>query len=395
MKALVISLGTGVSATRKALESLTNALVFSIKTHNPDKAFFVVSQMSQKTTLPKILRKIELKSYETIVMENADDINQICESLLPLFKRVKQQYKQVIIDYTSGTKAMTSALTILGTTFEVDALSYISGKREGGIVLAGTEKLNVVPPYLLVSERKIGTAIQFFNHNQFGATITMLDQIAVTDPSIKKRVIPLRNLAKGYELWDKFLHREAFSVIKAVNLKELDKNKRFLGQLLNASNPELYYVADLINNARRRGFEERRYDDATARLYRTIELIAQYQLKSKFEVQTSAVRSVDLPEELKKKWQMASMDLQFKVGLERAYELLNAKGEPLGVRFVQDKKLRGLLSKRNSSILAHGVQSVDQKAFEELYERTVEYAKMLGGNMDRLLDDSMFIKWNY
>jgi len=47
-------------------------------------------------------------------------------------------------------------------------------------------------------------------------------------------------------------------------------------------------IADILNNARRR-MKEGKYDDAMARLYRTVELIAQYRLKMKYEIDTSDV----------------------------------------------------------------------------------------------------------
>ena len=38
MKALIISVGTGTCATKQAVENLVNAITFSIKHHNPNKA---------------------------------------------------------------------------------------------------------------------------------------------------------------------------------------------------------------------------------------------------------------------------------------------------------------------------------------------------------------------
>jgi len=66
--------------------------------------------------------------------------------------------------------------------------------------------------------------------------------------------------------------------VKPSLAEHLAGNKQFLGQLISNpkrenGKPEPYYVADLINNAERRA-EESKYDDAVARLYRTMELIA-------------------------------------------------------------------------------------------------------------------------
>jgi CRISPR-associated protein (TIGR02710 family) len=395
MKALIISVGTGVSPAQKAVESLANAIAFSIKHHNPDKTFFIVSAESEKITVPKILRETKIKNYEVITVRNPDNIERIYEDLQPRFKQIRQHYTQMAVDYTSGTKAMTGALTMLGTVYEANVLSYISGKRKGGIVQAGTEELNIIRPYFATSEQKIKTAIQFFNQNQFGATVSILNQVEKTtnDPEITNRTKPLKNLAKAYELWDKFQHKKAFQTLTKIDKGELDQNKRFLGQLVNARDPEPYHIADLLNNAKRRGKDEKKYDDAVARLYRTIELIAQHQLKAKYNIQTSAVRPADIPEELKKKWSIDPKAQKIRIPLERAYELLDSKKDTLGKKFMQDEKLKDLLNKRNTSILAHNIKPVDQKTYTELYQKTIEYATITIRNLNQLLTDSTFIKF--
>lgn len=395
MKALIISVGTGTKPTKEAIESLANAIVFSIKNHNPDKTFFVVSQESLDATLPKIIEKTQTKNYESIKIQNPDDIQQIYENLKQKLKQIKKNYDQVTIDYTSGTKAMTSALAVLGTIYEVNTLSYITGERMGGVVQAGTEKLNLVQPYFAIAEQKTKNAIQFFNKNQFNATITIINQIekTTTDPQIIDPTNPLKNLAKAYKAWDIFNHQKAFSTLKRIEIEETDKNKRFLGQLFHTPEPDPYYIADLINNAKRRGTDEEKYDDATARLYRTIELIAQYQLKTKHNIRTSTLRPDDIPEELKKKWNLPPITAQIKIGLEKAYELLEAKNDPIGIRFAQDNKLKNVLSKRNTSILAHNLKPIDKQTYTELHKKTLEYAKLTMKSLNQLLEDSTFIKW--
>jgi CRISPR-associated protein (TIGR02710 family) len=394
VKALIVSVGTGVRPSRKAVESLANAISFSANHHNPDKIFFIVSPESQKTTLPKILHKTKSKDYEVVNVRSIDNIQQVYEDLQPTFTQIRKKYDQITVDYTSGTKAMTGALTILGTIYEADALSYIAGKREAGIVQAGTEEIRIIKPYFATAEQKMKTAIQFFNQNQFNASITILNQIekATKDRQITNRTRPLRDLAEAYDLWDKFRHQEAFKALRKIEEKKLDLNKRFLGQMLNTSKPEPYYIADMINNAKRRGTDEKKYDDAVARLYRTIELIAQHQLKTKHNLQASDIEPTDIPEKLKEKWGLKQDAQKIRIPLEKAYELLESKNDPLGKRFTQDTKLRDLLNKRNTSILAHNLKPVDQKTYVELHQKTIEYAKTAIKNLNQLLADSTFIK---
>lgn len=396
MKALVISVGTGTRPTQEAVESLAKAIVFSIKNHNPDRIFFIVSPESLNTTFPVIAENIKTRNYEIIQIQNPDDIQKTYETIQEKLEQITKKFDQITIDYTSGTKAMTGALTILGTIYEVQTLSYIAGERVGGIVQTGTEKLNIVQPYFATLEQKLKTATHFFNKNQFNATIGILSQIEkkTTAPHIICRTTALKKLAKAYSLWDKFQHEKAFQMLSKIRMEQLSRNKRFLGELLRANEPMQYYIADLINNARRRGTDEGRYDDAVARLYRTIELVAQRELSTKYNTHTSAIEPTDLPEELKKKWNITTTTQQIQISLQKAYELLHAKNDPLGKRFIQDKKLNDLLSKRNVSILAHALTPVRSETYTELCEKTIQYASTVIDNLNRFLIDSKFIKWN-
>lgn len=396
-KVLIISVGTGINKTEKAVESLVHALTFSIKTHNPDKICFITSLQSQKTTLPKILEKIKRKNYETVKINDPDDIQKVYETLQPIFKKFRKRFDQVAVDYTSGTKAMTGAITILGTVYEVNTFSYVTGKRKGGLVQKGTEKIRLIQPYFATVEQKIKTAIQFFNKSQYPTAITLLTQIrkTVKDPELNNRITPILNLAKAYALWDRFQHQKAFQILKKIKKDELNPNKRFLGQLLNAKEPEPYYIADLLNNTKRRGTEEEKYDDAVARLYRTIELIAQYELKKTYNIEASNANPEQIPEELLKKWNITAEKQKIRLTLQRDYELLNAKDNPLGLKFTQDKKLKDLLTKRNTSILAHNLKPVNKKTYMELRQKVTEYASLIVKNLKQLLKDSTFIKWAY
>jgi len=395
-KALITSVGTGTMTSPEAVESLANALAFSIESNNPDQIFFIASKESMKNTVPKILEKVKPQKFETIKITNPDDIQQTYEELSQKLKEIRRSFDNITIDYTSGTKAMTGALTILGTVIEADTLSYISGKRKNGIVQQGTEKLNTVRPLFAITEQKIKVAIQFFNKHQFDATLSILDQIEKTtkDQDILNQLTPLKNAAQAYQLWDKFQHQEAFQKLTQIKKETLNKNKRFLGQLTSSKEKEPYYIADLINNAKRRGTDEKKHDDAVARLYRTIELLAQYQLKRNYNIETASVETKDIPQTLQKKWNINSKTQKNQISLKKAYELLQAKNDELGKKFTQDKELKNLLAKRNHSILAHGLNQVDEETYLRLYEKTIQYASLIIEKIDSLLQNSTFAEWN-
>jgi len=399
MKALVISVGTGTRASRQSIRSLAEAIVRSIRHHNPDKTYLVVTRESMETTVPEILPKIKPMDYELIQISNPDNIQSIYEELRPRIKEIREQCENLTIDYTSGTKAMTAGLAVLATIFGADELSYITGKRKAGIVQPGTEQIVPIRPYFIVAEQKIREAIRFFNRNQFSATITILEQTRKTirDPKIIKQTTPLLQLAKAYERWDKFHHEKAFKTIKKIKIPELAGNKQFLGQLISNlrredGKPEPYYVADLINNAERRAGESK-YDDAVARLYRTIELIAQYRLRKNYGIDPSNAETEKIPQSLMEKWNVPKNRKTVKLALNSDYELLDALGDPLGQKYLEDRKLKNLLLKRNASILAHGQTPVTKQTYIQLHKKTIEYAEVTIKNLRQLMENSKFIKW--
>ncbi|MEM2319569.1 MAG: TIGR02710 family CRISPR-associated CARF protein [Candidatus Bathyarchaeia archaeon] len=399
MKALIISVGTGTRDSRKAVENLAEAIVKSIRHHNPHKVYLVATKESIETMVQGIIPKIKPIESEIIQIESPDNIQIIYENLKSKIKEIREKYDAITVDYTSGTKAMTAALAILATIFGADELSYITGKREAGIVQPGTEQIMPIRPYFIIAEQKIKEATQFFDRNQFHATIAILQQIKKTtkDPDIINQITPLLNLAKAYEQWDKFHHERAYKIIRRIKIPDLARNKQFLGTLIsnlrkNDGEPEPYYIADLINNAGRRA-EESKYDDAVARLYRTIELIAQYRLRKDYGINMSSVDVEKIPKELLQKWNIPQDQKTIKIGLNNSYELLDALGDALGQQYRNDKKLKDLLSKRNTSILAHGQTPITKQTYTQLYRKTLEYANTAVRNLEQLIKNSKFIKW--
>lgn len=396
MKVLVISVGTGTQAARSAVSGLAEALAFSIRHHNPDVTVFVASRESEKTTLPLIIEKANLQKYDVITLEDPDNIQSIYEVLQPKISQLRKEAETLVVDYTSGTKAMTAALAILASIYEANILSYITGKRKDGIVQPKTEQIQAIRPYFISAEHKIKTAIRFFNQAQYRTASEILrETMKIKDPKIMERAKLTLSLAEAYDLWDKFQHEKAFKKLKKIRMRELSQNKQFLGELISRlqqnHEPEPYLIADLINNARRRAQKESKYDDAVARLYRTIEFIAQYRLKNKYNIDPSACPRTVIPETLIEKWKIPAEIETLKLALQKDYELLAAKGDILGTKYLQDKTIQDLLSKRNISILAHGQTSIDKKTWQKLYRKTKEYAEAVIENLNTLMKMSEHI----
>jgi len=221
----------------------------------------------------------------------------------------------------------------------------------------------------------------------------MINQIenSIPEPSLLANLAPFKKALLAYSAWEKFDHQTAFDNLSQVKLPDFDNNKAFLGKLLHSEQPEPYYIVDIISNAKRRGKIEYKYDDAVARLYRVIELIAQHRLKD-YEIQdTSKVPVNKIPAELISEWKVTEDEIR--MGLWQDYQLLAAKQDALGKRFTADQRLKNLLQRRNESILAHGLKPVTKTDYEELQDIATSYAQSTIENFDRLVSEATFVKW--
>ena len=135
---------------------------------------------------------------------------------------------------------------------------------------------------------------------------------------------------------------------------------------------------DIFNNAKRRAIVGH-FDDAIARLYRTLELIAQIRLRNGYKIDTSQVSSQiiekcsDLFYEKYYQNRKESTEDNLKLPLVASYGLigeLDSDDQIFNFFKEREEKILYLLNKRNSSILAHGFTPVNESDYKE-FERLV------------------------
>jgi len=397
-KAMVISLGTG--------KNVENGIAKSIDAHNPDFIIFVASEQSKDTVLrvERVLGR-KLENYELVMLEDENDIEE-CYSksreAVSLLKSKGYSANQISIDFTSGTKAMSAGVCLTAMSIESD-LIYVAGKRdpETGRVITGTERVITFTPSEIIADSKKKLAIEMFNRYQFDACLEIIKDMKaqIHDEGIIRDFLMIEKLALAYSAWDKFNHAEAMKHLKEAEDAMLRKwgikanvgrNKELLYRVINCEKYCPEHVADLLQNARRRA-KEGKVDDAIARLYRTIELIAQYQLFSRYGIDTSDVDVEKLPENLQEKYErQRNKEGKIALALRGSYELLEEMGDELGRAFRESNELLKILNARNHSILAHGIKSLDKECFEKLFEITHTFASSIIKNVEELESKAYF-----
>jgi len=341
-------------------------VVHSINHHRPEYVVFFVSRESQEQVLG-ILGKLEYqpRKIDQIVTPSAEDLGECFRALWRRLPEVLENWEvsgeDLVADYTGGTKTM-SAAVVLATVELGVKYSYVGGierdKGGLGVVIDGKERMlylaNPWDQLAVAEDRKIAL---YFNSARYSSALEVIK-------GLKKKVsqermpfyMLLEDLIAGYELWDKFRHKQAKNPLNkgldrlrayvAGNpkmselLRQVEENARFLEEVLKRK--ELL-VPDLLANARRRAELEAKYDDGVARLYRALELAAQVRLESRGELQAfGGSRGRAGPEVLGKEEGVQELDQQAQRLHPRPREQAHIRGGLLGVLRVRLKAVGGL-----------------------------------------------------
>ena len=300
--------------------------------------------------------------------------------------------------------SVTSAL--VGALFDKQ-LMFLNAKRgEDNFFKGGTESLMPLNLYRYRDTLQVEKIMYLFNSNRFDAAKALLDEVsyAAMDKDLFKDIFDayyyfdnvqfdkaLNKLKKA----SKLLNSEEYSDFKI----QLNQNIGALNIITEKKEDRCYYIlASILNNAQRR-FDENKFDDAVARLYRSLELIGQIQLYTKYGINPKNV-DIEILEINNINSSFVKM-LKNKNGnksisLRQDYKLLLYFNDKLG-KFYEDneKEMKGLLSYRNHSILAHGLVSLDDKKFEKLNKKVFEFARVLKPDIDYYIEKTKFPKFEF
>lgn len=392
--ALLMTVGTGIRG-QVATEDLAHAILFSIDNSNPDIVIFFGSEKSKKTVesvKEQYLNEFEeeFDYFEFIHLEQIDDFKIYFEA----FKRKIQEldgYK-IIIDYTSGTKTMTMSAAFASMLYRKN-LYFVGGEREDGVVIRGTEKIISQNLYPIYDDLMISKIKELFNTNRFDAGKSLLEDIT------KAKKDTYANLFDAYYYFDNVDYNKAnkYFITKEfiAEWPELKKQFSLNAKALYHLNKEdsamrpFYILGSLINNARRRA-EETKYDDAIARLYRSLELIAQIKL-NEYGIDTSDVELDILNKHGVEQEFKPDFSGKIKLSLVQDYELLNNLGDDLGEFYIKNKdEFLATISSRNNSILAHGLNSQTEKQYVKFRDLILKFASVLNPEMDVYIHETEF-----
>ncbi len=378
-KALVQSVGTGTQPG----QDITQPLLWHWQKSGATYTVWIVSAESRKHA-EQMARTLSL-SPETYAIHETPDRDDVeatyrsCRAALRELARRGFAPEEIEVDYTSGTKAMTSGLALAAVAHRCGTLSYIAGQRSAGTVVSGTERLVPIEPRRIWTDERLALAGELCRVHRFDAARQLLDALlpAWLGGDEQRLKDGLTAVARGYGAWDQFDYARAAGELTKVlhhDGPELDpfRPARDLPARLIQLKPEQGHspdrLADLFNNARRR-LDEGRYDDALARLYRLAEMLAQWILQKDYGLDTANVDVAKVPGPLRAELEsVRNRNGMIQIGLDWDYRLLKELGHDTGRQF-DEGDLQGLgvlLKKRNVSLLAHGLEPIGKSDVESL-----------------------------
>lgn len=394
VKALLVSAGGDLAPT-----------IFVINRLRPEALCFFVAEAQQGGIDREIIPKIEQppRQWDQIVTPDPEDLQQCCRLLLRdlpgLVSRWGIEPSQLTIDYSGGTKTMAAALALCAA--ELSSSFHVAVSKEqakGGTEAAiGGEARAVYQgnPWNELAANGRREAAAAFNQARYREAADLFRKIEKRVSGGSKPLYKsLADFSEGYAFWDSFDYREGWNRLQSAKkglemsalfggppglkdvVAKLKENLSFLEKLVMGTKeikPELFL--DLLSNAQRRAHTEKKYEEATVRLLRALEVLAQARLAER-GFQFDRIDPDRLPASLKTDFiqkYTSPLDGRIKPDLLGDYRLLKEIGDPLGIAFDQQwSTFKIPLEARERSILGHGFTPMPPDRYQHLSELTLK-----------------------
>lgn len=402
-------------------------IVDSIRYHGPDRVYFICSddnphRPGTHTVVsgpglpcqgePSIVVQCHLEEsqYKIVLIDDPDDLDHCYAVLTRLLASVKQQYPRakILADYTGATKSLSSGLVIAALDQHVE-LVLIRGKRHNlKTVTEGMTYPHRVSIDTVAVDRQFGLTAAFEKSRDYSAVVhtieTTTSQVNVPREQ-RDQIVEHLQLARAFSAWDKFDHLQAQVLIDALSkpVRVAVEKHGYSAALLSIIHSRAQIdpsfgeeaasilkrpiegthgfevVEDLLLNADRR-HHQKRYDDATARIYRAAELAGQIFLRRFHDIPAEEVSHTDVPQRLRDEWRLADdQERPLRLGLMKTHQLL-AVLDPDGCGLLWDqwsKRIHDAISVRNRSILAHGFRPVTRADYYAVHQALHGYVSAI------------------
>lgn len=342
----------------------------------------------------KIPKEKEGEIYYIHRIKNFDDLNDCYVESLNILKDIKEKNPgtEIIADYTGGTKSMSVGLGAASMDIGDVTICLVKGTRTDLMkVQNGTQRIRLSQTNIAYLNRQINTAENLINRYDYDGAINIFEEIIQhtnipqeIDMKLQKNLV----VSKALRAWDHIDHEDAWRLLDLYR-KDFVKNIIFLEAVIwsrktlddkisvegighRGCGYEL--VEDIVLNAERRA-EQGKFDDAVARLYRALELLAQLRLKLEYSIDPGKVDIEKIPEIYRQEYEAKKEDGDVRISLKEDYELLSKMNNDdlLGKIYKENQnRLLDILKIRNYSLYAHGLNPISKEDYEKFNKIFVE-----------------------
>lgn len=361
-----------------------------------------------RQSLPNAQRLIEMSGLSTdhseiVELESAHDLDEVFRETNGLIQRLTARGytpEAIALNYTSGTKVMGSGAVLSAVYNKIMELRYITGL---GMASSGHRILTTKPESVFAYQYMLNGR-RMLHDLRFRSAQEALAQVDAEflNPEDRQQHRDLHRLSDAYEQWDNFYPDRFFLQYNQVrfghealnDFKMSEDGLKKLGNVITEmqqGEPGPHIITDLYNNAVRR-LMIGRTEDAMARLYRAMEMLAQWVLKRDYGLDTNNLDTRRIPPRDRVTFEaLRSMeDGMVKIGLRKAYDLLVILGAEVGQAFHKDPVALRFLETRSSSVLAHGLRPTEPESGMDSLERISELFKVEIPDFDQLAHQLQF-----
>lgn len=398
-KAIIMTVGLPGSEGGDVLD----ALQLDLNALRPETLALIASAQSVPNAQRMIERSgLDAEHCEIVTLSGAHDLDEVFRATNALIQRlVARGYApdQIAINYTSGTKVMGSGAVLSAVFNRIRELRYITGLasvREGPE--RARHRLLTTKPGAVFAFQDLLAAHSMLLDLRFRSAHAALSAVEedLLTPDERKLCTALSLLTRAYGEWDNF-HPDRFlgfyseiifgqEMLEPFRLREgqLEAVRKVAEEMENVR-PGPYIITDLFNNAGRR-LALGRTEDALERLYRALEMMAQWVLLRDFKIDTNSVDTRRIPPRDRVRYEaLRSMeDGQVRIGFHKAYELLGIYGSALGLAFSADPVMRNFLESRAESILGHGLHPASRDYAQGVLDHVRELIKIEIADLDEV-----------
>lgn len=390
-----------VAALVVALTGELAPAVYSINRLRPECLCFVVPESEKALVETDVQPRISQlpRRWDWVLLSDAEHFpscyQTISRSLPAMLRAWEIDPGALVVDMTGATASMAGALLLAAAPFTSRIVSLVGLKegREGETVdLEGRERLWVsINPWDEAAEGARREAFELFNRGAFVGAAAVFRRIETRVSGGQKPLYrAFADLADGYDLWERFHHRQAWeklkSAVKAIEMASLfggppglkgvipaiKANAGFLEKLvLDPAEVKELLAFDLLAHAGRRLHVAHDTEAAMRALVRALEAFAQHRLFKHYRIKTWDVQPEQLPQALRDtclSCYLEDIDGKYVLPAQAQFRVLAALDDPIGHSFAKEwPAMKPLLNAANHAVLGRGAETVKAERVQQLF----------------------------